>query len=60
MMASPQDLGPQRGQESHCSFLDLMKGGGGAVHLVQGKEGTSQNKRKNPCFSREAGMAASA
>ena len=21
MMASPQDLGPQRGQESHCSFL---------------------------------------
>lgn len=58
MMAAPQDLSPQRGQESHHGCLELT--GGGGIYLVQGKEGPSQNKGRNPCLSREAGLPVSA
>lgn len=60
MMASPQDLGPQRGQESHYSFLDLMKGWGGCgtfgsrkggYLLEQEKESLLQQGGKNGCLS---------
>lgn len=56
MMADPQDLGPQHG----AGKPPRQPGIGGEIHLVQEKEGPSQNKGGKLCPRREAGRPVSA